>query len=224
MTTILKSRRSGEDLRDHPDAPPVNPAPTDAQKCTVEIRSHNPGQFDRGNYLVLVDDVLWGRIHTTWHGMHGTTYHLADLHGAVGHHEESKFRSAGGGRFVEVQARIPNKRQWYSEHNIGKPQDQHVARPTAEQVQVTMVREAIAAGYFRHPHVRAAEISDANAKREQLNRQVEAEKDADWNARIDVVLDKGEYLGTCERPGIHFENVDALKAAIRDAMKWAQSK
>lgn len=186
-----------------------------AETCTIEIRRHNTSTRNPGNYLVFVENVHWGRIHTTWHGRHGTVYHLSDFNGAVGHDEPSGYKHRAD-RFVEVQTRLPPKQPWHSTR----------PRATVIEVMTVMVRKAIASGDFRHPQVRAAEISEAKRVQEAVSKRIAAEQEAEWNARIDVVIRDGDqsFQGLGPQGKRVTFHPDELREAIHAAMKWAQSK
>lgn len=227
MTTVLKARRTGEDLRNHPDVLAQTKAPkVRANEMVisgdriVRIESFKKSEYDRGTWKVYVDGVQWGSIATQWHGCHGTTYHLSDLHGQCGYTAQTKFRGTGAHRFIEIQARCESA-QWIRMQNIGLPEDQRVKPRQASQVMLEMCRDAIADGHFRAPDTRESEIEAARVRAEQSIQEHDAAKDREFGDKAREVLAGLNHYIQLDNPDT---DTSADVALIVDAMKWAQTK
>lgn len=193
----------------------------------VRLEQHKRSEYDRGYYHVLVNGRAWGSVETFWHGVHGTKYFLSDLHGKLWRPGETVTGGPRDGkpRMDYVQARSPDRQQWVREQIAGgKPRDQWDREPQGSDVMLDMVCNAIADDTLRDPDTRNAEVQAERDVREQRAQALNADEAACWDVRIDIVLNRGEYLAKCDHKGIHFEDVDALKEAIRAAMQWAQAR
>jgi hypothetical protein len=193
----------------------------------VRLEPHKRSEFDRGYYHVLVNGRAWGSIETHWYGVHGTKYFLSDLHGKLwrpGEIVQSGPRE-GKPRMDYVQARSPDRQQWVREQiGTGKPRAEWGPEPSGYDVMLDLACNAILDNTMRDPDTRNAEVLAEQEERASRMNARDADERECWNTRIDMVLNAGEYTATCERPGIHFEDVDALKEAIRGAMRWAQAR
>lgn len=189
---------------------------------TIDIVPYKKNEYDRGSKKIIVDGLEWGSIDIEFHGCHGPSYHVQDMHGSV-----YVPRGEGWGRKkgepMAVSFRAKSAKQ-FRIANIGKPKDQEIKPlPTSTQLRAH-VRELIGHGFLRHPVTRAAELADALARHTELMGKFEREKQDNWDARIAVVMDKGtKDRHALPAPFIAF-HPDELKKLISAAMKWAQAQ
>lgn len=222
MTTVLKSRRTGQDLREHPAVQPVKqPTPAQTRELVIQIVKFKRNKYDRGSKKIVVNGVEWGEFHAESHGMHGPSYHARDLHGPVMVPRNDRFRGRAGRETVEASFRARSAKKVFYD-NIGKPESQRIEAQSTEDQLREHVRELIAAGHLRHPEIRDAEVAEAQRKQEESREKFERETKENWEARIDVVLAAHEFREPTR--GRAMFNVEKLRKAISDAMKWAQAQ
>lgn len=156
--------------------------------------------FGRGERIILVDGVRWGRTYVSHHGMHGTSYTFGQDGGEtimVPYEPPSPT-----GRMNTVTVRIGKKRR-YSD---GDPR----LRPTDVQV-LEKVQELVAKGLLRDPATVRAEVE---ARREQF-RTNEEQRDRDrktiWRVKAKQALGWGSEAG-------------ASLDKVVELMEWAQSQ
>lgn len=225
MITVLKSRRTGEDLRNHPDlnatiAPKVKSGElVISGDRIVRVESFKASQYDRGSKKVYVNGVQWGWISTQWHGCHGTTFHLSDMHGTLHKPYDPPSKT---GRMQEIQASGPHKRNARIA-SIGKSAAEQVAPKTSETIMLEMVRDAIEGGHFIAPDVRNQQIADARARMAESTRQHEAEKDSAFEVRAAEAITAANPATVAGTTEISFTR-DELVREIVAAMRWAQSQ
>lgn len=184
---------------------------------TITLVHLKEKEFDRGTKKVLVNGEHWGWIRTKFHGMHGTSFHLSDLHGIIYKPAPTNYNAK---RMVELECRSVNKRHLRIE-NIFKDDDAKVPIPTNDEIIIKMIANAIASDWFRSPTTRKDEIK--KARKAQTDAALAEKKHAEkmWENVINDIL----VLGTVKGPdALVFSSTGALREAIHDAMKWAQTQ
>lgn len=215
MTTVLKSRRSGEDLRNHPT---VRAYSANADTLDIQIVKLGPTPRDRGRKRIVVNGLNWGWYDIEHHGCHGPSYHAHDAHGAIMVPESRDNRRHD----LTSDAFRPRGQRYQRTHNIGLTEDQQRPMVSTDDQLREHARQLIKNGYLKHPDVRAAEVAEHRRQSEESTRRFEAQQKAEWDDRIDSVLDVGHPIAN--KPG-HIEfTTEQLREEIRTAMKWAQSR
>lgn len=156
-------------------------------------------RFDRGERIILVDSVRWGRTFVTYHGVHGTRTHFRQEgsseniidNPSARHPSDLVVRSArerGSKTFINGQYRLPDG--WKN----------------TEELVLDKVKELVKTGRLRNPQFVHAENK---ARREQFAKAQEegkAREDAEFKRRAEQAHREGD--------------VNAIIAAMR----WAQSQ
>lgn len=181
----------------------------------VTLEIHKRTEHDRGTKKVLVNGEQWGWVTTTWHGRHGTKFHLLDMFEAI--HKPADNRP---GRMTQVVIRCPDKRDWVRE-NVGKPQP-WPKMATSESVILDMVNEAIRNEWLRSPATRAAEVKSARDASARATAKMEQKAETEWNKKIDRIMELGLNLSPDSRGLMARFEIAPLRLAISEAMKWAQ--
>lgn len=152
--------------------------------------------FDRGERIIMVDGVRWGRTIVTSHGCHGTKH---------------VFQQDGGEVIIDKpDARYPHEVAVRSQKRQKWLGDKDGWRPT-EEVVLEKARELVAAGKLRHPdEVRREQEA---AMRQYDERAAEREKE-----RIASFRDKA-----MEALQINDPESEIIDRVVK-AMEWAQSK
>lgn len=150
--------------------------------------------FDRGERLILVNGVRWGRTRVTYHGCHGTKHTLCqDGDGPVIENPGAKYERESAVRSVKF-------RRW-----TGEPQVK------TEDLVIAKAAELVAAGRLRDPAtVRREHAEAAKLYREQQERGA-AREESEFRTKA------AEAIGAND---LHSEAVDRVLAAMR----WAQTQ
>lgn len=191
---------------------------------TIEIESFKQNEFDRGTKKVFVNFEQWGWIHTKWHGSHGTTFHLSDLHGTV--YRPNPRRDNQSAK-TDVLVRSPNKRHLRIA-NIGKAEQDTTPIPTNESIILRLIAEAVENGWLRSPATRDAEREAVRAEGYRRDKAAKQKHEIEWNNQIDRIIGLGVLYTVRDSTGlvphsVKFE-IAPLRQAIYDAMKWAQTQ
>lgn len=179
----------------------------------VKLESFKRNEYDRGTKKIVVDGEQWGWIEMTSHGVHGPKYHLKDMHGEVNKPNKT---SLGGGRsngVVPVTFRPENKRHFFIS-NIGKPEHEQRKPIKTEVGLADLVRTAIAVGWMRSPAARNKEIADKQKRYAEHVRRTHEADELKFAAKAQDII----FMITDGKSN------DAVKTAIIDAMKWAQTQ
>lgn len=162
--------------------------------------------FDRGERIIMVDGVRWGRTHVKSRGMHGFQYTFEQEHGDVigrtsaGRFHEEIVRSASerhGRRFIDGEYRLPD--DWKS---------------TEELVHAKVV-ELVESGMLRDPKIVAAENEAASKRRAAQRITAQARENAAFEAR--AIKAAGDFDDGNRNDG-------NLVSRIVEAMRWAQEQ
>lgn len=199
-----------------------HPAPT-AANMTIEIKPFKRGEWDRCYKEVLINGERWGYVETKWHGCHGTSFELSDLHSAVTRPMEGARRPDA--RPVPVTCRQDKTMRSHRIGNIGRPESEQETRLTTNALITNMIRDAIAKGWLRSPAARQKEIDDARDRYSQSCRAHEAAVENELSEKAIAVLTRLSSIGGVaaeqSEDGTYPQKyVDVIVAA----MKWAQSK
>jgi hypothetical protein len=218
VITTLRARRKGIDLREHPAVQEAVER-SNAPALDIQVVAHKRNPYDRGTSLIMVDGVQWGMFTATFRGCHGPSYHARDNYGPV---QVPKPYGWGDQTGQPMDHKFePSSGQHERIKNIGRTEKVRVV-PTREQLREE-ARRLIAGGFLRHPDVRRQEREAAAKAHAEVTAKFEAEQKAEWDRQIDTVLDNGDLSSAAASKGqIRFADVDELREAIRDAMKWAQ--
>lgn len=159
-------------------------------------------RFERGERIIMVDGVRWGRTHVTRHGVWGTKYTIEQRRGSI-IQEPTGFTGKGSHKERDVEIRSIRKR-----YN-SKPGEW---RPTEELV-LEKVRELIDSGKLIHPEAQR-EINERASReyREAVDRRDRKEAE-EFRAKAREAL------------GINDPASDSpLIDKVVEAMRWAQTK
>lgn len=187
-----------------PTAPTIELVTPPAELRDWRTRRDNPKRefFDRGERIIMVDGVRWGRTRVTWHGCHGTRT------GFIQDNGEELGRTSKGGYFHREAVSSPNAR--HAKQFITNPAtgEREYRLPdnfkSGEELVLEKVRELVATGKLRDPAVVKAESDAAHARYQK--RQAEGEK-----------REAAGYTGEPNDP----ESVELIDRIVA-AMRWAQ--
>jgi hypothetical protein len=168
-----------------------------AQNHVVELVKPPTGDktFDRGERIIVVDGVRWGRTVVTYHGCHGTAH---------------KFRQEGGDILCEnpnarypreIAVRSVKRRRW-----TGDPW-----RPTHEAV-LEKARELVAIGKLRHPDIVKAEHQKAMERYNERCAAIEEKRKQEFRERA------------CQALGMNQDDGSQIIDRVVAAMEWAQTQ
>ncbi len=159
-------------------------------------------RFDRGERLIMVDGVRWGRTHVSSHGVHG---------------QRHTFQQQDGGKII-VDPKSKHAREVsVSSKERGRSIFDSSPKPTTEEKVLATVRELVATGKLRDPAIVRAE----NAESMKLYRaQQEAGKAREEAEFLAKAKEAAGYDAAFPVPS----NATALVGRIVAAMRWAQTK
>lgn len=164
-------------------------ADTITRAPTVELVKPIPGSttrgpkakgdyFDRGERIILVDGVRWGRTHMKWHGCNGTTVTFSQEAGE----EICDIRGNGEyQRAIAVSVRSQGRherRVWKDGRYIDNPEFK-----TTEELATIKAQELVAAGRLRDPEIVKRERAEAHARWIEQRARREVEKAEAWRRR-----------------------------------------
>jgi hypothetical protein len=165
-----------------------------AMKVTLE----KSDTLDRGERLIRVDGVVWGRTIVSSHGVHGKKHMFHQEHGeTIGDVSKS-------GHFHEVCVRSTKRKSW--------PVDDKESKPTFELVLEKAI-ELINAGRLRHPESVKQEQERFRAQyHEREVKRAKAEQDL-FETKAREALD-----------GIPDDIAAPVLDKVIAAMRWAQTQ
>lgn len=179
----------------------------------IDIRPHPSGRL--GHRIIFVDALAWGTIEMDSHGPRGTSYTFHDAHGHL-IRQPSYVSPTRGQQYADVRV-YSDKAEKRRARLKGREVE---IRPLAVRL-IETVWVLIQQGDLKAPDVlereREAREKDWQASRERM----EAEKNAAFGAKADECL--MPVVRAAGNTGLRID-VDALRASIVDAMKWAQSQ
>lgn len=167
------------------------------------VRSKDPG-FDRGERIILIDGVRWGRTHMQWRGCHGTETTFSQEHG-------KKIGTVSkGGYFHPIRvmsATARRSRRWIEGKGYVLPSDFQ----TTEQRTVSRIAELIYDGQLRHPEIVQAETAQRHADYRAKRQQVQAEAEEAFKAKA--------------MEAVRANDPDSeIVQRVIEAMRWAQDR
>lgn len=170
----------------------------------LELQPFKRNEYDRGTKKIVIDGTQWGWLYMASHGCHGPTYSAHDMHDAV-----YVPRGEGWGRRtgepIESQFR-PKGRKDHRWSGV-KP-------PSTDAQLMDYVRSLIVGGHLRAPDIRDREVAGARATMREAGERYEREKREALDRRAqDIIFMVADGKSN-----------DEVKAAIVDAMKWAQTQ
>lgn len=152
--------------------------------------------FDRGERIIMVDGVRWGRTIVTSHGCHGTKHRFQQDHGEV-------IIEKPDARYPqEVAVRSHKRQKWLG--------DKDTWRPT-EEVVLEKAKELVASGKLRHPDVVKKEQDEAMEQYSARAAEREQQRVAEFRAKAMEALQ------------INDPESEIIERVVK-AMEWAQSK
>lgn len=164
----------------------------------IELKQSSERGFGRGERVILVDGIQWGRTRVEHHGPNGTSHTFEQEGGEViidksdvRYPQYVKVRTGRRGRLGR------SDRDW---------------RPTEEMV-LEKVGELIANGKLRHPDIVRAEQQAAREQRRHRDHEAAKAKDAAFESKAREALMMPDNV-------IESEMLDRVVAA----MKWAQEQ
>jgi len=133
------------------------------------------GEFERGERIILVDGVRWGRTHCTWHGCWGTRITIRQDNGGCIADENGP-----------IEIRSGRKGRWDEESTDNKV--------------LKKVQELVAAGKLRDPKIVQAENEKAAAEYSRRAAERDAQEELQFRKRACEALglnsDNGSELVT----------------------------
>jgi hypothetical protein len=163
----------------------------------VKSESTPNDRFDRGERVILVDGVRWGRTIVTFHGVHGTKHCFEQQGGDVLlQNPKDKYPREIAVRSMRKRRRYGNDVPW---------------RPT-EEVVLEKARELVEAGRLRDPKIVAREQDEAHQHYIQRCAEADAAKRAAFIAKARDAL------------GINSNDPSPLVDRVVAAMEWAQTQ
>lgn len=159
-----------------------------------------------GHKMIMVDGLMWGRVHCNHHGSMGTSYNFSPADGGLIYRDSL---SSWNRTPVQVDGdKLARRRA-----NNGE-----VPAPLAERLMVA-VRKLIADGKLRHPEVIGAEKREAAAKARAEEEERKAKEDTEWEARASAAIAMANLA-----PALRLPDRQRLAKRIIEAMRWAQSQ
>ena len=166
--------------------------------------------FDRGERLIVVDGVIWGRTVIRHHGTRPPSYRFVQLSGDIFMGDAVVDRISDGKMKRSIDAEVYQEAERRYRHSTEK-------RPTAESLILEKVRELIKEKKLRHPdEVKAERAKQAEQYRQQAA-DAEAAQKAAFEKRAREALDP--IAGA-----VFAEDFDDTLAKVVGAMKWAQTQ
>lgn len=151
--------------------------------------------FDRGERIIMVDGVRWGRTHVAYHGCNGTTHTFQQENGHV-------IEERPGERYPgEVSVRSMRRRGYFRDKTW---------RPTEELV-LEKARELVEASRLKHPDVVKAANEQAIERFRARAAKAEAKRTAEFRRRA------------CEALRINDETSEIVDRVV-EAMEWAREQ
>jgi hypothetical protein len=174
----------------------VKPTPEQNTRRYDERRKGYVGEgFDRGERIIMVDGVRWGRTIVTMHGCHGTKH--------VFYQDGGEIITADRGRHTsEIAIRSEKRQKWLG--------DKDTWRPTEERV-LEKARELVATGKLRHPDVVKKESVEAMKQYDARVEEREKERVAEFRAKA------------MEAAQVNDPDSPIIDRVVA-AMEWAQSR
>jgi hypothetical protein len=167
----------------------------------------DPDYFDRGERIIMVDGVRWGRTRVQSHGSRGTTTTFEQEGGETILDPSSK-------RADYINVRSENARH-AKVHIPGKgyvlPADWKTTEQRTLEVAVDLVRD----GLLRHPDVVKAEAEKRAAARRKARESAQERENAAFRNRAETALAPLETTR---------ELYQELVTRVIDAMRWAQEQ
>jgi hypothetical protein len=163
----------------------------------MNITLEKSPKLDRGERLIMVDGVAWGKTIVRGRGVHGTETTFQQLFGEVIGDVSPR------GHFREITVRSIKQRRYLG------AEDKH--RPTIEMT-LEKAKELIEAGRLRHPDVQQAEVAELREKiaKRQTEREREENEEFERRAREALRINDNEPSEIVER--------------VVKAMRWAQQQ
>lgn len=181
--------------------------PKDFAIVTLVLQPHKRNEYDRGTKKIIVNGVHWGWLYMESHGVHGPSYHTHDLHDPV---MVPCDKGPARRKHDPVAATFsPKGRSDYRWSGV-KP-------PSTEAQLIDYVRGLIEGGHLREPDIRAREVAEARERHRITMEEFERDEKRAFDSRVQEIID---LIGV----GRSHAREDEIRAAIIDAMKWAQTQ
>jgi hypothetical protein len=180
---------------------------------TITIEPYKRNEYDRGSKKVLVDGEEWGWIVMQSHGVHGPSYHVHDLFGPL----IVPWGFGWGNRQLIEHRFKPKSAKHVRRENTWKPEAEQVKPVSTDEQLREHIRELIEQGHLKSPAIRKQEFDAKQARFAAANEAIDRQEREKFEARADAIIAK------IDATAINFR-IDALRIAIVDAMKWAQTQ
>lgn len=155
--------------------------------------------FDRGERIIMVDGVRWGRTHVKSHGRRGTTTTFEQEHG-----EEIAEQYAGTERACYYAVKVHSERARRYERGVPR---------STEELVLEKIKELIGSGKLRDPAIVKAEVE---ARRSDGEKRFLAAREAEARLFLQKATEAlGDSLNDPD---------DVIIDRIVAAMRWAQEQ
>lgn len=161
--------------------------------------------FDRGERIIIVDGMRWGRTAVRSRGQHGNVITFEQHEGET----LSEPTYEGSTRFRDIYVSTGGRRNKRSQ----------VPVPSTDEVVLAKVKELIEAGKLRHPEIVKAEVEARRASFAASNSRAQQAENERFRAKAI------EAAGVDRPEGVKlYTDEEHLVARIIEAMRWAQSQ
>lgn len=163
--------------------------------------------FDRGERIIMVNGVRWGRTHVKWHGCNGNSVHFEQEGGDMLCRDPHDAETWKEYRWLSVRSLSKrHSRQWVDGKYV------QIGWQSTEDLALAKAKELIAAGRLRHPDtLRAeAEVRQVAYQNERMEKQERRQREFRERA--------------CQALGINQDDGSDIIDRVVTAMEWARDQ